>query len=106
MTKNGFQKYFKGECQALTKAGKQCTREAFDSRYCWQHQKKREKMIEDLRENKTIEILTELGKVDIDSIDEDLIMLIEVLEEVFNIETEIQNLVGGQYLVYLSKEQG
>ena len=91
----------KGRCQALTKAGKQCTREAVGSRYCWQHLKERERIIKDLQENKTIEILTETGKIDIDSIDEDLIMLIEVLEEVFNIETEIQNLVGGQYLVYL-----
>ena len=63
----------------------------------------REKIIKDLREDKTIELLTELGKINIDSIDEDLIMLIEVLEEEFNIETEIQNLIGGQYLVYLSK---
>ena len=106
MTKNGFQKYFKGECQALTKAGKQCTREAVGSRYCWQHQKKREKMITDLREDRTIELLEEQGRINIDYIDEDLWMLIEVLETEFNIETEIQNLVGGQYLVYLSKEQG
>ena len=63
----------------------------------------REKIIKDLREDKTIEILTETGKIDIDSINEDLIMLIEVLETEFNINTEIQNLVGGQYLVYLSK---
>ena len=63
----------------------------------------REKIIKDLRENKTIEILTELGKINIDSIDEDLIMLIEVLEEEFNIITEIQNLIGGQYLVYLEE---
>ena len=66
----------------------------------------REKIIKDLREDKTIELLTELGKIDIDSIDEDLIMLIEVLEAEFNIETEIQNLVGGQYLVYLGNKQG
>ena len=61
----------------------------------------REKIIKDLREDKTIELLTELGKINIDSIDEDLIMLIEVLETEFNINTEIQNLIGGQYLVYL-----
>jgi len=61
----------------------------------------RERMIKDLQENKTIEILTEQGRINIDSIDEDLIMLIEVLEAEFNINTEIQNLVGGQYLVYL-----
>ena len=66
----------------------------------------REKIIKDLREDRTIELLTELGKIDIDSIDEDLIMLIEVLEAEFNIETEIQNLVGGQYLVYLGNKQG
>ena len=66
----------------------------------------REKIIKDLREDKTIELLTELGKINIDSIDEDLIMLIEVLETEFNIITEIQNLVGGQYLVYLGNKQG
>ena len=93
----------KGKCEALTKAGRQCAREAVGSRYCWQHLKEREKMIEDLRLDKTIEILTELGKIDIDSINCDLWMLVEVLETEFNIETEIQNLIGGQYLVYLSK---
>lgn len=61
----------------------------------------REKMIEDLRLDKTIEILTEQGKINIDYIDEDLMMLIEVLETEFSINTEIQNLIGGQYLVYL-----
>ena len=66
----------------------------------------REKIIKDLREDKTIELLTELGKINIDSIDEDLIMLIEILETEFNIITEIQNLVGGQYLVYLGNKQG
>ena len=96
-------KYLKGKCQALTRTGRQCNREVAGSRYCWQHLKKRERLIEDLREDKTIELLTELGKIDIDSINEDLIMLIEVLETEFNINTEIQNLVGGQYLVYLSK---
>ena len=101
MAKKDLKKHFKRECQALTKAGKKCIREVIGFKYCWQHLEKREKMIEDLREDRTIELLTELGKIDIDSIDEDLIMLIEVLEEVFNIETEIQNLVGGQYLVYL-----
>ena len=99
VTDKGFQKYFKGECQALTKKGRQCNREAVGSRYCWQHLKKRKEMVKDLMENKTIELLTELGKIDIDSIDCDLWMLAEVLETEFNIETEIQNLVGGQYLV-------
>ena len=61
----------------------------------------RKEMIKDLQENKIIEILTETGKINIDSIDCDLMMLIEVLEEEFNVSTEIQNLVGGQYLVYL-----
>ena len=37
----------------------------------------REKIIKDLQEDKTIELLTETGKINIDSIDEDLIMLIE-----------------------------
>lgn len=94
-------KYLKGKCQALTRTGRQCNREAVGSKYCWQHLKKREKMIEDLREDKTIELLTEQGKINIDYIDCDLWMLIEVLEEEFNINTEIQNLIGGQYLVYL-----
>ena len=94
---------YQGKCQALTKAGRQCNREAAGSRYCWQHLKERERMIEDLRKDKTIEILTETGKINIDSIDCDLWMLAEVLETEFNIETEIQNLIGGQYLVYLSK---
>lgn len=101
MATGNFQKYFKGECQALTKKGKQCNREAFNSKYCWQHRKERKKMIDDLKENKTIELLTEQGKIDIDSINEDLWMLIEVLEKEFNVKTEIQNLIGGQYLVYL-----
>src|SRR5690554_2880665 len=96
-----FLKYFKGECQALTKKGKQCNREAFNSKYCWQHLKEREKMIDDLKSDKTIELLTEQGKINIDFIDCDLWMLIEVLEKEFNVETEIQNLIGGQYLVYL-----
>ena len=61
----------------------------------------REKMIKDLREDKTIELLKEKGKIYIDFIDCDLMMLIEVLETEFNINTEIQNLIGGQYLVYL-----
>lgn len=61
----------------------------------------REKMINDLREDNTIELLEEAGKINIDFIDEDLGLLIEVLEEEFYIKTEIQNLVGGQYLVYL-----
>ena len=103
MTKGNFQKYYKAKCEALTKAGKQCNREAVGSRYCWQHLKEREKMIKDLQENKTIELLTEQGRINIDSINEDLIMLIEVLETEFNVKTEIQNLVGGQYLIYLSK---
>jgi len=101
MTTGNFQKYFKGRCQALTKAGRQCNREVVGSKYCWQHLKKREKMVKDLMEDKTIELLTEQGRINIDYIDEDLWMLIEVLEEEFNINTEIQNLIGGQYLVYL-----
>lgn len=61
----------------------------------------REKIIKDLQEDKTIELLTEQGRINIDSINEDLGMLIEVLEAEFNVKTEIQNLIGGQYLVYL-----
>ena len=63
----------------------------------------REKIIKDLQEDKTIELLTEQGRINIDSINCDLWMLIEVLETEFNINTEIQNLIGGQYLVYLEE---
>jgi len=38
MTKNNFKKYYKGKCQALTKTGKPCNRDAVGSKYCWQHQ--------------------------------------------------------------------
>ena len=39
-----FQKYYKGKCQALTKTGKQCTRDAVGSKYCWQHRKEEKGM--------------------------------------------------------------
>lgn len=59
----------------------------------------KKELIEQLKENKIIEQLQETGKINIDYIDYDLGLLIEVLEEKFGINTEIQNLVGGQYLV-------
>ena len=61
----------------------------------------KKELIEQLKEDKTIEQLQEVGKINIDCIDEDLGLLIEVLKEEFCIKTEIQNLVGGQYLVNL-----
>ena len=61
----------------------------------------REKMIKDLREDKTIELLKEKGKINIDFIDCDLMIFFEVLETKFNINTEIQNLIGGHYQLYL-----
>lgn len=59
----------------------------------------KKELIEQLKENNIIEQLQETGKINIDYIDYDLGLLIEVLEEKFGINTEIQNLVGGQYLV-------
>ena len=61
----------------------------------------REKMINNLKKDNTIEQLEEQGKINIDYIDEDLELLIEVLKEEFQIETEIQDLIGGRYLVNL-----
>lgn len=61
----------------------------------------KKELIEQLKEDKTIEQLQEVGKINIDYIDEDLELLIKVLKEEFYIKTEIQNLVGGQYLVNL-----
>ena len=56
-------------------------------------------LIEQLKKDNTIEQLQEIGKINIDYIDEDLEMLIDVLEKNFSIKTEIQDLVGGRYLV-------
>jgi|BioPla2DNA2_1021312.scaffolds.fasta_scaffold54522_3 hypothetical protein len=61
----------------------------------------KKELIEQLKENNIIEQLQEVGKINIDYIDCDLGLLIEVLEEDFYIKTEIQNLVGCQYLVNL-----
>ena len=65
----------------------------------------KKELIEQLKEDKTIEQLQEVGKINIDCIDEDLGLLIEVLKEEFHIKTEIQNLVGGQYLVNLDYKE-
>ena len=56
-------------------------------------------LIEQLKKDNTIEQLQEIGKINVDYIDEDLEMLIDVLEKNFSIKTEIQSLVGGRYLV-------
>lgn len=59
----------------------------------------KKELINNLKEDATIEQLEEVGKINIDFINYNLPLLIEVLEEEFNIKTEIQNLIGGQYLV-------
>ena len=59
----------------------------------------RGRLIEQLRKDNTIEQLEEVGKINIDYIDEDLEMLVEVLEKEFSIETEIRSLIGGRYLI-------
>ena len=56
-------------------------------------------LIEQLKKDNTVEQLQEIGKINIDYIDEDLEMLIDVLDKTFSIKTEIQDLVGGRYLV-------
>lgn len=61
----------------------------------------KKELIEQLKKDNTIEQLQEVGKIDIDCIDEDLELLIEVLEEEFQIKTEIKDLIGGRYLVNL-----
>lgn len=63
--------------------------------------KSRDNLIEQLKENNIMEQLQEVGKINIDYIDGDLEMLIEVLEKNFCIKTEIQDLIGGRYLVNL-----
>lgn len=63
----------------------------------------KKELIENLKENNIIEQLEEVGKINIDFIDEDLELLIEVLEEEFRIKTEIQNLIGSQYLVMIGE---
>jgi hypothetical protein len=59
----------------------------------------KKELINNLKKDAIIEQLEEIRKINIDFIDYDLGLLIEVLEDEFNIKTEIQNLVGGQYLV-------
>ena len=65
----------------------------------------REKMINNFKKDNTTEQLQEVGKINIDYIDEDLELLIELLEEEFHIRIELQNLISGQYLVYLGKNE-
>jgi len=59
----------------------------------------RGRLIEQLKTDNTIEQLEEVGKINIDYIDEDLEMLIDVLDKHFNIKAEIQSLIGGRYLI-------
>ena len=61
-------------------------------------------LIKELKQDNTIEQLQEAGKINIDNIDGDLELLIEVLKEEFEIDAEIQNLIGGIYLVNLNYE--
>lgn len=63
----------------------------------------KQELINELKEDNTIEQLEEQGKINIDFIDGDLELLIEVLEEEFQIKTEIQDLVGGQYLAKIGE---
>ncbi len=65
----------------------------------------REELIQELNENAYIEHLQEVGKINLDTIDYNLQLLIEVLKEDFDIETEIQTQIGGQYLVNLDFEK-
>lgn len=64
----------------------------------------KKELIKDLKEDNTIEQLEEIGKINIDSIDCDLELLIEVLKEEFGYYTEIQCLIGGHYLVLLDSK--
>lgn len=61
--------------------------------------KEKQQIINNLKEDKTIEQLQEVGKINIDYIDEDIYLLMEALEEGFNIKTDIKDQVGGRYLV-------
>jgi len=63
--------------------------------------KTKKELIEQLKKDNTIEQLEEVGKINIDYIDEDLELLIAVLKEEFKIEAELQDLIGGRYLVNL-----
>lgn len=65
---------------------------------------KKTNLIKELKQDNTIEQLQETGKINIDNIDGDLELLIEVLKEEFEIDVEIQNLIGGIYLVNLNYE--
>lgn len=53
----------------------------------------RAELIKELKENLTIEQLEEIGKINLDAISNniDLTLLIEVLEEEFEIEADIEN---------------
>lgn len=64
----------------------------------------KEKIINDLKCNNTIEQLEENGKINLDFIDENLPLLMEALEE-FGIKTEIKTIVGGQYLVVTNLDE-
>ena len=59
---------------------------------------KREILKQEIKEDNTLVILEEIGKIDIDFIDEDLGEFIEALEEVTGKEYYISNEVGGQFI--------
>lgn len=63
--------------------------------------KTKQNILNNLKENATIEQLQEIGKINIDYINEDLYLLIEVLEEGFNIKTDIKDQIGGRFLVMI-----
>lgn len=59
----------------------------------------------DLFKNATIEQLEEVGKINIDNIDNDLCQLMGVLEKYFNIKTELKDLIGGRFLIKIDTEK-
>ena len=66
---------------------------------------KRAYIINEVMYDNTLELLTEAGKINIDYIDADLALLLEVLENEFDMSVEIQDLIGGRYLVNLDYER-
>lgn len=71
-------------------------------------EKEKKEIIKNLKENAIIEQLQEVGKINIDYIDEDLdlLELIITLKEEFKIDTTLQDLIGGRYLVNLDYQKG
>lgn len=57
-----------------------------------------ERLIKEIKEDNTLVLLEELGRLDIDSIDEDLDLFIEALEQINNKEYHISFEKGGQFI--------